>query len=68
MDKELFEGLLTSVREAVAISKGEMEPSRVFRIDPVDIKAIRKKAGLAQIELGKHDTHQRENFTKLGKR
>ena len=31
MDKELFEGLLTSVREAVAISKGEMKPSRIFR-------------------------------------
>ena len=31
MDKELFEGLLTSVKQAVAISKGEMKPSRVFR-------------------------------------
>lgn len=51
MDKEIFDGLVTSLKEAVAISKGEMEPSRVFRIDPVDVKAIREKAGLSQSEL-----------------
>lgn len=51
MDKEIFDGLVTSLKEAVAISKGEMEPSRVFRIDPVDVKVIREKAGLSQSEL-----------------
>ena len=51
MDDELFEELLGSVKEAVAISKGEAKPSRVFRIDPVDVKAIREKAGLSQSEL-----------------
>ena len=33
MDKELFEGLMTSVKQAVAISKGEMKPSRIFRFN-----------------------------------
>ena len=51
MDKDLFDGLVTSLKEAAAISKGEMQPSRVFRIDPVDVKAIREKAGLSQREL-----------------
>lgn len=51
MDDDLFEELLGSVKEAVAISKGEAKPSRVFRIDPVDVKAIREKAGLSQSEL-----------------
>ena len=51
MDKELFEGFLTSVREAVSISNGEIEPIRVFRIDPVDVKTIREKAELSQSEL-----------------
>ena len=53
MDKEIFEGLVTSIKQAVAISKGEMEPSRVFHIDPIDVKAIREKAGLSQSELAK---------------
>lgn len=51
MDKEIFDGLVTSMKQAVAISKGEIKPSRVFRIDPMDIKAIREKAGLSQSEL-----------------
>lgn len=51
MDKEIFDGLVTSMKQAVAISKGEMKPARVFRIEPVDVKAIREKAGLSQSEL-----------------
>ena len=53
MDKEIFEGLVTSIKQAVAISKGEMEPSRVFHIDPIDVKAIREKAGLSVPEFVK---------------
>ena len=44
MKDEAFNELLESVRQAVKISRGEMQPSRVFRIDPVDVKAIREKA------------------------
>lgn len=51
MEDILFEELLGSVKEAVAISKGERQPSRVFHIEPIDVKAIREKAGLSQSEL-----------------
>jgi len=51
MEDGLFEELLGSVKEAVAISKGEMQPSRVFHVNPLDVKAIREKAGLSQSEL-----------------
>ncbi len=33
MKKENFSGLLESVREAVKIQRGEIEPSRIFRIE-----------------------------------
>ena len=48
MDKELFDQLHQSMKEAVAIAKGEMEPSRVFRIETPDVKAVREKTGLSQ--------------------
>ena len=48
MDKELFEQLHLSMKEAVAIAKGEMRPSRVFTIVSPDVKAVREKTGLSQ--------------------
>lgn len=48
MDKELFEQLHQSMKEAVAIAKGEMQPSRVFTVEPPDAKAVREKTGLSQ--------------------
>ena len=48
MDKELFEQLHQSMKEAVAIAKGEMKPSRVFTVETPDVKAIRDKIGLSQ--------------------
>jgi putative transcriptional regulator len=48
MDKELFEQLHQSMKEAVAIAKGEMQPSRVFIVEPPDAKAVREKTGLSQ--------------------
>lgn len=48
MDKELFEQLHQSLKEAVAIAKGEMEPSRVFVVEAPDVKAVREKTGLSQ--------------------
>lgn len=55
MDKEIFDGLLTSMKEAVAISKGEIEPGRTIHIEPVDVRAIRENAGLSQGELANED-------------
>jgi putative transcriptional regulator len=49
MKKELFEELLESVKQANAIEKGELNPARVFRINPkTDIVRVRGKLGLSQ--------------------
>ena len=49
MKKELFEELKQSLREAGQIKRGELKPSRVFRIDPKnDIVKVRGKLGLSQ--------------------
>ena len=47
--KELFEKSLESVKQAKAIEKGQLNPARVFRIDPkTDIVRVRAKLGLSQ--------------------
>jgi hypothetical protein len=37
MDKELFEQLTQSMKEAIAIAKGELKPSRVFTVEAPDV-------------------------------
>jgi DNA-binding phage protein len=37
MDKELFDQLHQSMKEAVAITKGEIQPSRVVTVRPPDV-------------------------------
>ncbi|HBA89148.1 MAG TPA: transcriptional regulator [Geobacter sp.] len=51
MDKELFEQLAQSMKEASAIAKGEMEPPRLFTVELADVKAVREKTGLSQSEF-----------------
>lgn len=49
MKKELFEELLQSVNEAVAIERGKMRASRKFKVDSAsDVSVIRSKLGLSQ--------------------
>jgi putative transcriptional regulator len=49
MKKELFEELLESVRQAVAIERGATKPTRVFTVKPKnDATAARAKLGLSQ--------------------
>jgi putative transcriptional regulator len=48
MDKEFFEQLHQSMKEAVAIAKGVMQPSRVFTVESPDVKAVRERIGLSQ--------------------
>lgn len=48
MDKELFAQLHQSMKEAVSIARGELSPSRVFTVEPPDVKAVREKTGLSQ--------------------
>lgn len=42
------EDLMRSAHEALAIAKGEAEPSRTFVPPPVDVGAIRRRTGLSQ--------------------
>lgn len=48
MSNEFYDDLSTSLNQALAIAKGETEPSRQFSYDMPDIKLIRTKTGLSQ--------------------
>jgi putative transcriptional regulator len=49
MKKELFEELLESVKQAVAIERGEAKPSRVFVVNRKnEVARTRAKLGLSQ--------------------
>lgn len=48
MQKEMFEELLLSVKEAKDIMKGKKESSKKFYIEEPDAKEIRKKLHLTQ--------------------
>jgi putative transcriptional regulator len=49
MKKEIFEELLSSVKQAVAIERGERKPGRVFTINAkTDVAKARARLGLSQ--------------------
>lgn len=48
MDERMFAELEASLREGMAILRGEKEPSRTFQLDAPDIKAIRENMSLTQ--------------------
>ena len=51
MNETDFQDLLASVKEMKAIERGEERPSRVFKFDPPNVKAIRGKLSLTQQEF-----------------
>jgi putative transcriptional regulator len=53
MKKEDFDNLVTSIRQAGAIRRGEMKPGRIVEITPLDVKAIRKRLLKSQIEFAR---------------
>ena len=53
MDKTLFDDLTQSLKEAVAIRKGEAPPSRRFEGTQTDVKAVREQIGLSQSEFAR---------------
>lgn len=53
MEKSLFDDLVDSLKEAKAISHGEIPASRRFTVMPIDVKAVRAKTGLTQSEFAK---------------
>jgi len=40
MDKELFEQLRQSMKEATAIAKGQIQPSRLFTVESPALKVV----------------------------
>lgn len=53
MNDDDFEDLVTSVRQAGRIRRGEAEPARVTEFAPVDVRAIRERFGKSQAEFAR---------------
>ena len=53
MKKKDFDNLVTSIRQAGQIRRGETKPSRVTEFAPVDVKAIRQRLGKSQSEFAR---------------
>lgn len=51
MKDELFDELVTSVREGGKILRGEAKPARTFTMESPDVKEIRKNFKLTQDEF-----------------
>ncbi len=51
MDNEFYNDLETSLNQALAIAKGELEPSREFAYEVPNVKEIRAKTGLTQMQF-----------------
>src|SRR4051812_13099501 len=51
MNDELFQELVSSVREGGAILRGEARPARVFPVVAPDVRRIRGQYGLTQREF-----------------
>jgi putative transcriptional regulator len=51
MDEDMFNELVASVKEGMAIMREEVEPSRVFHYPSCDVQTIRKSFKLSQREF-----------------
>lgn len=51
MKKDDFSKLVESIKEAGEIKAGKRKPSRVYKIDPPSIKAVREKLHVSQSEF-----------------
>ena len=51
MKKEHFDQLVSSIRQAGAIRRGEMEASRITEVAPDDVRGIRERLGKSQSEF-----------------
>lgn len=48
-----FQKLVTSIKEAGRIKRGEIKPSRVFAFTPLKVKSIRRRLGKSQAEFAR---------------
>jgi putative transcriptional regulator len=46
-----FQNLIASIKEAGAIRRGEMKPSRVFEFKPDDVRRVRRRLRQTQSEF-----------------
>ncbi len=53
MRKKDFNGLVTSIRQAGKIRRGEMKASRVTELAPLDVKSIRQRLRKSQSEFAR---------------
>lgn len=51
MKREAFDQLVRSVRRAGRIRRGVAKASRIFALEPADVKAIRRKLGKSQSDF-----------------
>lgn len=54
MDNNLFGDLVSSIKKAGAIKRNEIQASRVTELELPDIKQVREKTGLSQVEFAAH--------------
>lgn len=53
MKKENFDELVSSIREAGKILRGEKKPSREFKYTPQDVRKIRARLRKSQVEFAR---------------
>lgn len=53
MDKDLFDDLMQSLKEAKSISRGEVLAARKFTVSPPDVRAVREQIGLSQSDFAR---------------
>lgn len=51
MEKDLFDDIVQSLKEAKAIASGAVVASRRFHVAPPEVKAVRERVGLSQSEF-----------------
>jgi putative transcriptional regulator len=51
--KKDFDNLVSSIRQAGKIRRGEMKPGRVIELAPLDVKAIRQRLRKSQAEFAR---------------
>lgn len=51
MDNNLFDDLVSSIKEAGSIKREDIQASQVTKLELPDIKKVREKTGLSQTEF-----------------
>ena len=64
MDKDLFDDLAASLKEAASIAKGRAFPSRSFKVSGPDVKSVREQTGLSRVRPS--PSGKRQNAPELG--